>query len=425
MSILRIIEKFKNNKSLINGSLFSLFSFINRGFGFLILLILATYITPTEYGYLSLFSTVTMVISYFIAMSTEGYISIAYFQEGLNGLKNTISGIFLTTIVCLCVFLLSLFLLGNVISQILELHIFVILLGVFICFFTVYTNILLDYYRIERKIKQYGLLSCGNAFLNFILSIVLVKYLLLGWEGRVYANMICSFIFGLLAIILFIKKKMLTTPSLSHLKVIILWGLPIIPHLATTFIRQGCDRYIINYYHTIEDVGLFSFALTLANIVMMVGAGFNQSNSVDIFDTLSNKDCDIDAKLTQLKKQKKEIMTIYFCVLFLIMIGGFFSIPLIMPQYSGAMIYFLILAVYGFIYCIYFLYSNYLFYFKRTKLLMYITFVSSISHLLLSVVLTRYSLYFTCLLYCVVQLAIVVAVREVANKEINKYLQNG
>ena len=112
-----------------------------------------------------------------------------------------------------------------------------------------------------------------------------------------------------------------------------MWGLPIIPHLATSFIRQGCDRYIINYYHTISDVGLFSFALNLANIVVMIGVGFNQSNSVEIFKVLGDKTITNREKKQKLLFQRKQFAKIY-CILTLITtVIGYFIFPLVLPKY--------------------------------------------------------------------------------------------
>ena len=64
------------------------------------------------------------------------------------------------------------------------------------------------------------------------------------------------------------------------------WGIPLIPHLATTWLRQGCDRYIINYHYELAEVGLFSFALNMANIIEMMGGSFNANNYVNIYKTL-------------------------------------------------------------------------------------------------------------------------------------------
>lgn len=108
----------------------------------------------------------------------------------------------------------------------------------------------------------------------------------LSWAGRVYAELFCTLLLGGFGIVYFIKNGFLTKDFKDYVRPMLVWGIPLIPHLATTFIRQGCDRYIINASHSIADVGLFSFALNLANLISMIGFGFNQSNSVDIYKRL-------------------------------------------------------------------------------------------------------------------------------------------
>ena len=49
------------NKTLLNGAMFSIFSFINRGFSFILLLVLAKFFTPKEYGYLRGITTLAVV----------------------------------------------------------------------------------------------------------------------------------------------------------------------------------------------------------------------------------------------------------------------------------------------------------------------------------------------------------------------------
>lgn len=87
-----------------------------------------------------------------------------------------------------------------------------------------------------------------------------------------------------------------------------MWGIPLIPHLATSWIKQGGDRYIINYYYTLAEVGIFSFALNLSNIIDMIGAAFNQTNSVSIYQILSSEAND---RWLRLKRQTRDIFVIY------------------------------------------------------------------------------------------------------------------
>lgn len=415
-SLLKKINNLRRNKTLKNGALFSLFSFINRGFSFLLLMILANYIEPGEYGYLSLFSTVVMVIGYFISMSTDGYMTISYFKEGEFGIRNATSSLLVITSIFTFLFLGVLLVWGETLSQMLNLPLSTLYLAIIICFFTVYTNENLHLFRVKERVKIYGFFSCSNAFLNFIISILFVKTMLMGWEGRVYSQTLCFALFGIIGLFYLAKGKYIGKPNWNYMKGMLLWGIPLIPHYATNFIRQGCDRYIINYFHTIEDVGLLSFALNLTNIIIMIGSGFNQSTSVDIYKILGNKDIPALEKLKSLASLRSQIFKVYLFSSSAIVLACYILVPVLLPKYSESMPYFLILGIYGFFQCIYFLFSNYLIFYKKTKNIMYITFSSSVLHLGLSLLLTQYSLYFTCLIYTISQALVCLLIYRKAKK---------
>lgn len=420
--LLEKINSILHNKSLLNGAMFAMFSFINRGFSFLLLLILANYIAPSEYGYLGLFGTVVMVIGYFMVMCTDGYLSVAFFKDGRKGIEKSFSCILSTALLVSIILFVSITIGGNTISSKLDLSTESLYYAVAICFFTVFTNLNLDILRLREKVTTYGLYSCSNAFLNFLISILFVKIFLWGWEGRIYAQFICFTLFGIIGLVTFIKGGFIQIPDFAYWKKMLMWGIPLIPHLATNFLRQGCDRYIINYFHSIEDVGLFSFAFNLANIIIMLGIGFNQSNSVDIYKTLGSNDMTPEQKLSSLTKQRTQISIVYVLLSVMITLVGYFVFPLILPKYSGAMNYFVWLSVYALLNCVYLLWTNYLFFFSRTRNIMYITFGSAILHLLLSLLLTRYSLYLTCSVYIVSQLLVVIIIRKMAIKTLNEKL---
>ena len=60
---------------------------------------------------------------------------------------------------------------------------------------------------------------------------------------------------------------------------------------------------IINSNYSIEEVGLFSFALNLTSIITMIGLGFNQVNSVDIYKILGDNEHDNKWKLKKLDNE--------------------------------------------------------------------------------------------------------------------------
>lgn len=405
-SMVSKITELANNKTIRNGSLFSLYSFFNKGVSFILMVILARYLIPKEYGELSLFNTLTMFLSYFVGLQTAGYLSISYFKERSESFKKDFTAICIITcsvsVLILCMFVIF----ANFLSNVLKLAPLMIFLGLSTSFFQVFFNLNLDYQRIQEKIGIYGIFSCSYALLNMFLCLYFVVIADLSWKGRVYSVIICDLIYGIVSILYFYKKRLFSIPSdWKRYKIIILWGLPIIPHMASNWIKQGIDRYIIEYYHTISDVGIFSFSLNIASIMLMLGTAFNATNSVELYQILSSNLKPIE-KLKYLKKKEKYFIILYIICALIIMIVGSISVPLLMPKYTYAVPYFLILNIFAFFKCIYFLYCNYLFYYSKTKNLMYITFSTSVIHLFLSLMLTRYSLYYTCILYVLSEFSI-------------------
>lgn len=413
---MNIISRLKSNKTLLNGGLFSLYSFFNEGISFILLILLANYIAPAEYGQLSLFNTIVTFMGYFIALSAQGFISVSYFKRGPNYFKQDFSSICAICIVVTGVFCLICLTVGDWIANKAELTVIYLWIAIIIAFFKVFQETWLNWYRIKENVGLYGIVSCGFAILNLALSLYLVIKTPLNWQGRIYAQLGCTVLFGLLAVVYFGRQKFYTINiSWPNIKMVALYGLPLIPHLASLWIKQGGDRFIINNYHTIEDVGIFSFALNLTSIIVMIGSAFNNSNSVSIYKILSDHDS-IENKQLHLKRQTRNIAIILLGASIIVIAGVCFAIPVLLPNYAESIPYFLILSLQGIGQCFYFLYCNYLFYYYKTKQLMYVTFFTSLLHLGLSLWLTRYSLYLTCIIYVITQLMVTIIIYYYSRK---------
>ena len=423
MRLSAIKSKVAGNKTLLNGSLFSLFSFFNQGVGFVLLILLAEYIAPAEYGSLSMFNTVVTFLGFFIAMSTQGFLAISYFKRGSEHFKQDLSAIGLISLTAFIVLGAVVALLHRQLSQWLHLPVAFLFATVAIAFFHLFFDMRLNYLRVQEKVTRYGLWSCTFALISFALSLYLVIGRRLDWEGRAYANLICSTAFGILAIGCFLRERLFTFKvSADTFRMVLYWGVPLIPHLASVWIKQGGDRLIINEQHSLADVGLFSFALNLTSIIIMIGSAFNATNSVSIYKTLSSGASASDIR-SKLKRQTRDIAIIYLIAYVCIVLGASLLTPLLLPRYAESIPYFLILSLQGLGQCFYFLYCNYLFYYHRNKHLMMLTFSTSLLHLALSLLLTRYSLFYTCCIYVFVQCVLVALLYRMSSKILSEHLR--
>lgn len=401
--IANLYQRVTHNKTLVNGSLFSLFSFFGQGMSFVLLIILANYILPEEYGLLSLFNTVVLLLGFLVAFSSKGYASISFFKKELEDYKKDFTATILLGVFSILLLAIPVICFGSWLGEKLQLSEQLLWYLLAIAFFTFTFQFQQDYLRIKEKIISFGIYNCGFSLLNFVLSLYLVINLKQSWMGRINAQLICTLGVGVLSILFFVKNDLFRFDfSKQRYRDILSWSIPMIPHAATDWIKQGLDRYIINYFYTTYDVGIFSFALNLSNVVIIIGTAFNSTNSVTQFQILSDKTLTNLQKIEKLRRQGRFTTLVYLAATVIVIFLGSILTYYALPKYVDSIPFLWVLSIAGLGKCIYFIYCNYLFYYNKTQILMYITFGTSLLHFALSFALTRFSLYYTSIVYAVV-----------------------
>ncbi len=379
-----------NNQNFRNGSIFTFFMFLNRGLNFLLLIVLSWYIMPDSYGKLNLFYTDVSVVAVFICLCTIGIISINYFKVNKEIISQYINLVLICTIaVSILLFLFSI-IFHNYIEGVAEIDFKLQFVCIYICAVEIVYQILTIIYRLEEKPIAYGFVTTASVVLNIAATLILVIALKKDWLGRIYANLYTTTFFFFVSLFLLYRKGYLKIilPTKKQYKESLAYGVPLIPHSINGFLRQGVDRYIINGFFSTTQVGLFSFSTSFSFLIYSIGSAFNQSNSVYIFKCLSE---DPEGSKGKLRKQTLLMIGLFCAVTILLNLICIALFPLLFPKYQSAIVYLFPLSIGAFFQCIYLQFCNFLFFYKKTKELMFITLSVSIIHIALSLWLTQYS----------------------------------
>lgn len=392
--IKNVVNVLRYNGNIKKGLLYTLFSAINNGISFVLLLLLAGFLSPSDYGSLNLYNTFVSIISIVISFGTIIYIGTAFFQKKHEELLQVIIVGFGTSTLVLGLLSIVIAMFGGSVESVVGIPLPYIFIGLTVCYFQVITNTNLDIWRLEEKPVSYGVFSLTVAAMNFVVTIAYVIMMHYGWTGRVYAQFIVAAMYFAVSCVYLIKRGYLVLrfPSRAIVIETFAFGLPLVPHMASFWLKQGMDRYIINYCYSSEEVGLYSFALNFASIINIIGTAFNANNSVVIYKSLANGYITVKAKLHRVS----HIMIFVFLGVFiLVYLGAMVFVPAVFPDYTGGMVYLLPVCLGAFFQCLYLLYVNYLFFYKYTRQLMYITFTTALLQLSLSLWLTQYSIMWT------------------------------
>lgn len=394
MNVKEILSQLVHNKTIRNGSIFSLFSFLNSGVSFLIMLVMGRFIAPDSYGQLSLFTTIVQLLTIFICLGTNGIVSVDYFRENKKYIQGLVNVVMLSSLGVYTLLLLSVIFCSDLLKHYIGIDPQFQFYVISVCLLQIFINILLDVWRLEEKVINYGSFSILTTLLNLILTLLFVGCLRWDWKGRVYANVISCFVFAVAALIILIRKRyiVLALPTKHQFLESYHFGIPLLPHSMSFWLRQGLDRYVINFFITGAVVGLYSFAYNFGNIIQIIGFSFNASNSVHIYQLLSSDSWD---KKMKLQRECRFLILFYTILSIVVYLAALIFIPIIFPQYADCIVYLLPLCVGSMFQCYYLVYVNVLFFYKTTKVLMYITFSSSLLHAVLSFGFTRYGAIYT------------------------------
>jgi len=392
----RLIDTIKSvfqHKTAKNGVIFAIFAFITQGISFILLLILANYIAPDGYGHLNLFTTFVQLFTYFVSLSCAGYISVVYFKKNKRETGLVVNTIILIS-VCMTILIGGIFTIFPTLRMVVGLDLSIIFIAIFICLCVVFHNMNLDIYRLEERPVPYGIISVFFCLLNFALALYFVVGLKQDWLGRVYSQLLVVVVFAIVGVIIVTKKGFITFNKPTHeiVKETLYFGVPLIPHQVAFWVRQSFDRFVINHFLTVSIVGLYGFAFNFANIITIIGTSFNSAYSVYQFQQLSDR---TEKTWKNLKRISRVMLTFYAVVTGLIVAGCYVFIPILFPKYTDSLPFILPLSFSALFICNYMVYVNYLFYYEKTKILMYITTSFSAIQLVLSLFFTRYGAIWT------------------------------
>lgn len=316
LKLREFIKKGKQNKNVRQAAVFSFFSFLNNGIKYLLLIIVAGAISPAGYGSLNLFTICVTLFGYLICLNTNGIIPVTFFRESPTEVRRNINAVFSLSLTCFIALSAAVCLWGDTIEKATSISKTFQWIALWVCFFQVFTTVNLDIWRLEENPISYGVYSLGLVLLNSSLMLALVFGWHWDWQGAVYAQLIAGGVFFLISIVFLVRRGYLThiRPLVRNFKEALSFGVPLIPHSVSFWLRQG--------------------------------------------------------------------------------LGASVFIPFFFPEYKGAVVFLFFQCLGAMFNCLYLLFVNYLFYYKKTKILMCITFSISVLHALLSYALTRYSVLY-------------------------------
>ena len=378
-----MIKKILNNNFFKNTGIYTIMSIINAAIPFLLMPILTRYLSPEEYGIVSMFSLVVSIVLPFIGLNVDGAISRMYYErEHINLSEYIYNGIM---IIVFNSFIMGLifYIFAEPIAQITsypEDYLWIVIIYV-VCQMIV--KIILVLWQVREKAVSYGTFNISLTATNLLLSLIFVVGLSMGWQGRVYGQLIALIIFAIIAIIILNRNKWIKKSyNKEYIKKILKFGLPLIPHSLSNSIISMSDRFFITNMVGVAETGIYTVGHQIGSIINLLATAFNNAYIPWLYERLKK-----DEYATKVRIVK--FTYIYFAALLLIaIVAGIVAPPFLSmflgDSYSDSSSYVIWVAIGYAFNGMYLMVVNYIFYEQKNSSLAMITFGTAILNIVLN-----------------------------------------
>lgn len=400
--LLSLIRKVRASSVARQAGTYFAFKLLDKAVPFLLLPIVARALGPSEYGVFVLFQAIAGLVLPLMTLSVDSSILLNFFKVSERAFPVYFSSGYRLLLISAFVVVVGLWLGRDPIAALWGFPAEAIVLVAAFCFFQFHTNLAMNLYQVRRQPVRYGVFSVGLTLSKNALMLVLVLGMNMGWYGVAIGYTVAQGAFAVAAEILFLRQGLLQ----ARVRRVYIWdnvkvGYPLSAHQLGAWGASSATRVIVAALLGSASAGSFGVGAAVAMLVMFVQDAFNKAYVPYLFDQLEDE---------RPESQRALVRLTYGYVLGLSVFGlvtGGIGVLLLEPVFGadfadGTVVVVPLCLAYVFEGA-YKMHVNYIFYSKRTYLILLITVTTGLVNIGLSLLLIRtYGLLGSALSLCIV-----------------------
>lgn len=286
-SLLSKLKKGESFSFLSQSANYMFSTILIRGMQFLTIPIMTALLTPSEYGILGIYTSIVSVFITVIGLNFDSA-TVRFFYDKPEEYEDFFKSVnlFVTIIGALMVCIIFLFRqnLANYFGVDEDIVLFATITPYFNNCYTMFLSTL----QAQKQSKKYLCVTLIQRLSALGLTIILMyvlssdKYL-----GKIYAEIIVCIVTFCLLFKKFYKGAKI---NLKYVKYAAHIGIPLIPHVLSSFILSYFARITLNNVRGLEEAGLFSFAEDIGMVMMIVSMSFNKAWTPIFYEKMNSKD---------------------------------------------------------------------------------------------------------------------------------------
>ncbi|RYE24707.1 MAG: hypothetical protein EOP51_06500 [Sphingobacteriales bacterium] len=394
-------------KILFSGSVpYLIVDLINKSIPFLLLPFLTHYLSPASFGIVSNFSVAIVIFQIIIGLSVNGSIMANYYHYDEEKFREfSSSAIFLITLLtaALVALILGVSMFANFEKW--GYSTYILVMAAICSYWTIVFSTCVSLYRVKRKLTHFIVLQLLTTIANYGLTLYFLIAMKMDYNGRILGIALSTILSGILSISFMVKAGIITTSiNKVHFIEARKFGLPLIPHQLSKWVRNGYDKLILTFLFGLTVNGIYSFYLQIATVLYLLVESINVAYQPSFFNRLKNTPMNYKTHV----KNNLLLLGALLAIAVVMFLGFYFVGPLLFnaKYFQSTIVLLFILFAMAFRGVNLFT-TNAFFFYKETKSLAKTSIIASVIHLIFSFAMAKFfGIYGTCVALLVVEVFI-------------------
>lgn len=370
-----VVHTLLEHDLLGGAAVYVLGNLLQKAAAFLLIPLYTYYLSPGDFGITGIVQSTNQILTIVLALGINSAIQRYYYDyyEDETQLKQYISSTFLFLTVTASAASLGLYLGGKPVWNVLFRQVPFApyaQLMIWTVWGSVLTQYALNLYRARQKSVRFVVTQLGSFLLTTTATIYFVAFRHLGARGQLMGLLVGSVVTAIVSSMLLFKEYLSLQVDWKFIRVSMVYGVPLIPHLIAQWVKTSLDRLILENFTTLSEVGIYTLGYKIGLIMQVLVNSTNRAYVPYFFEMMKSH--------AHPENRFKKIVAFYIAIFGSVcLVGVLFGrdiLQLLAPPsyYAAAIIVPLIL--FGFlINGYYFLAVNPLFYFEQTAWVPWLT----------------------------------------------------
>lgn len=273
---------------------------LQRVIPLLILPVLTYYLSTSDVGMIAVFTAAVGIATPLVGVNISYAVRRRYFDADGDGfaiyLANGLGLLAAGTVVLLA----AVVTIGGPITRVTGLPVGWLAAAVVLAALQEFLQVPLTIFQVERQPVRYARVQVTKSAVAAGLTAILVIALAAGWHGAVVAMLLTAALVALLVGVPALASRITWRYDTGSMRHALRYGGGLIPHTLGTMGIRSIDRFMIAYYSTASENGLYSVGAQVGLAVSLVADGFNRAWSPWLYAGLAENDPATDRRIVRL-----------------------------------------------------------------------------------------------------------------------------